>query len=175
MSGSYPSLRIFRVISSTLLFVSMNTILLFSFSAIISFNNVLSLQWNAKKKKNIFLTLPSWIHTPTSCTRRMLRILRMGSTHWMGGHRRHYIHISCTSHKHSCSADNTAEACQDRREEIQHVALKKLAPNVQSAITANTISETDDNQLTSAPFHIPDTHQWSEECCDLQTAVVNPH
>ena len=50
ISGSYPSLRIFRVISSTLLFVSMNTILLFSFSAIISFNNVLSLQRNAKKK-----------------------------------------------------------------------------------------------------------------------------
>lgn len=51
MSGSYPSLRIFLVISSTLLFVSMNTILLFSFSAIISFNSVLSLQENAKKKK----------------------------------------------------------------------------------------------------------------------------
>lgn len=51
ISGSYPSLRIFRVISSTLLFVSMNTILLFSFSAIISFNNVLSLQRNGGKKK----------------------------------------------------------------------------------------------------------------------------
>ena len=62
----------------------------------------------------------------------MLGIMRVGSTHWMGGHRRHYIHISCTSHKHSCSTDNTAEACQDRRIEIKHVALKKLIPNTGS-------------------------------------------
>lgn len=105
----------------------------------------------------------------------MLRIKRMGSTHWMDGHRRHYIHISCTSHKHSCSTDNTVEACQDRRKKILHFAQKTLIPKIQCDVTANTISETHDNTLTSVPSHIPDIHQWSEECCDLQTAVMILH
>jgi hypothetical protein len=36
---------------------------------------------------------------------------------------------------------------------------KSGTASIQSAATANTTSETDDNQLTSVPSHIPDTHQ----------------